>query len=112
LRSLAIRSRKFYSTRHKFIAWALSEGANLKGLAEYCGTSVQLIEQSYGRFMRKDFLEPLIGARPVSLGEAAVGGKTGALTGPPKGVSEKNARISWRTLVEARGIEPPTGLAA
>jgi len=27
-------------TRHTFIAWALSEGANLKGLAEYCGTSV------------------------------------------------------------------------
>jgi hypothetical protein len=32
--------------RHTFIAWALSEGANLKGLAEYCGTSVQMIEQS------------------------------------------------------------------
>jgi hypothetical protein len=34
-------------TRHTFIAWALSEGANLKGLAEYCGTSVQMIEQSH-----------------------------------------------------------------
>jgi hypothetical protein len=33
-------------TRHTFIAWALSEGANLKGLAEYCGTSLQMIEQS------------------------------------------------------------------
>lgn len=44
LRSLGIRPRKFYPTRHTFIAWALSEGANLKGLAEYCGTSVQMIE--------------------------------------------------------------------
>jgi integrase len=35
LRSLGIRPRKFYMTRHTFIAWALSEGANLKGLAEY-----------------------------------------------------------------------------
>jgi hypothetical protein len=46
LRSLGIWPRKFYMTRH---AWALSEGANSKGLAEYCGTSVQMIEQSYGR---------------------------------------------------------------
>jgi integrase len=61
LRSLGIRPRKFYSTRHTFIAWALSEGANLRGLAEYCGTSVQMNEQSYGRFMRKDFLGPVCG---------------------------------------------------
>ena len=54
-------------TRHTFIAWALSEGANLKGLAEFCGTSVQMIEQSYGRYMRKDFLGPLIAARPENL---------------------------------------------
>jgi hypothetical protein len=83
------RPRKFYSTRHTFIAWALSEGANLKGLAEYCGTSVQMIEQSYGRFMRNEFLGPLIGAGPESLREAAVGGKTGPQTGPPMGSREK-----------------------
>jgi hypothetical protein len=35
LRSLGIRPRKFYTTRHTFIAWALSEGANLKGLADW-----------------------------------------------------------------------------
>ena len=98
LRSCGIRPRKFYSTRHTFIAWALSEGANLKGLAEYCGTSVQMIEQSYGRFMRKDFLGPLIGARPESLREPAVGGKTGPPTGPPKGVLDKRPEFpteSW-----------------
>jgi hypothetical protein len=33
LRRLGIRPRKFYTTRHTFIAWALSEAANLKGLA-------------------------------------------------------------------------------
>ena len=71
LRSLGIKPRRFYCTRHTFIAWALSEGANLKGLAEYCGTSVQMIEQSYGRYIRKDFLEPLIAARPESLRSAA-----------------------------------------
>ena len=72
LRSLGIRPRKFYMTRHTFIAWALSEGANLKGLAEYCGTSVLMIEQSYGRYIRKDSLGPLLGAGPKSLRRAAV----------------------------------------
>jgi len=85
LKALRIRPRKFYITRHTFIAWALSEGANLKGLAEYCGTSVQMIEQSYGRYMRKDFLGPLISARPERIPEIAVVGKTG----PPKGLSKK-----------------------
>ena len=80
LRSLGIRPRKFYTARHTFIAWALSEGANLKGLAEYCGTSVQMIEQSYGRYMRNDFLGPLIAARPEGLREVAIEGKTGLLT--------------------------------
>jgi hypothetical protein len=76
-------------TRHTFIAWALSEGANLKALAEYCGTSVQMIEHSYGRYICKDFLGPLIAARPKTLGKAAVGEKTGPLTGPPRGFGKK-----------------------
>jgi len=29
----------------------LSRGVNLKWLAEYCGTSVAMIERSYGRFL-------------------------------------------------------------
>ena len=68
-----IRPRKFFTTRHLFIAWALSEGANLKGLAEYRGTSVQMIEQS--RYIRKDFPGPLTAARPEDPSEAAVEGK-------------------------------------
>jgi integrase len=35
LRILSIRPRKFYATRHTFISWALSQGANLKWIAEY-----------------------------------------------------------------------------
>ena len=92
-------------TRHTFIAWALSEGANLKGLAEYCGTSVQMIEQRYGRYIRKDFLGPLVAARRKTLRNAAAGGKTG----PPLDGFRKKARISYGILVEAGGIEPPTG---
>jgi len=87
-------------TRRTFIAWALSEGANLKGLAEYGGTSLQMIEQSYGRYIRKDFLGPLIAARPKTLRKAAVGEKTGPLTGPPLAVSGKRPEFPrefwWR----------------
>jgi len=74
LRSLGIRPRKLYTTRHTFIPWPLSEGANLKGLAWYCGTSVKMVEQSYGRYIRKDLLGPLMAAR---------------LEGPLKGVLGK-----------------------
>jgi hypothetical protein len=33
------------------ISVTLSRGVNLKWLAEYCGTSVAMIERSYGRFL-------------------------------------------------------------
>jgi hypothetical protein len=58
---------------------------NLRGLAEYCGTSVQMIEQTYGRFMRKEFLGPLIGARPES--PRSSGWRKNR--DPPKGSREK-----------------------
>ena len=45
---LEMRPRKFYATRHTFISVALSKGCNLKWVAEYCGTSVEMIEKSYG----------------------------------------------------------------
>ena len=95
-------------TRHTFIAWALSEGVNMKGLAEYCGTSVQMIEQSYGRYIRKDFLGPLIAAHPKSLRRVAAGGKNRTPNRTPLGGFGKKAGISKRILVEAGGIEPPS----
>jgi hypothetical protein len=54
LSATGIRPRKFYATRHTFISSALTKGANLKWLAEYCGTSVEMIEKHYGRYMRAD----------------------------------------------------------
>lgn len=54
LETLKIRHRKWYATRHTFISLALSEGANLLDLARYCGTSVQMIEDNYGKFIPRD----------------------------------------------------------
>jgi integrase len=43
LRAVGVRPRKFYATRHTFISLALTRGAKVKWLAEYCGTSVAMI---------------------------------------------------------------------
>ena len=59
LRVCKIRPRKFYTTRHTFISHALSRGANIKWVAEYCGTSVQMIEKHYGKYITNDAKEQL-----------------------------------------------------
>jgi hypothetical protein len=67
LRVLEIRPRKFYATRHTFISDALSNGLNIKWVAEYCGTSVSMIETHYWRYIKSDFreqLDRLFGAKP------------------------------------------------
>src|SRR5205823_12874290 len=47
-----IRPRKF--TRHTFISAALSKEANLKWVARYCGTSVEMIDEHYGKWLGDD----------------------------------------------------------
>ena len=46
--------------RHTFISLALSHGVNIKWLAEYCGTSVAMIEKHYGRYIKSDLEEQLV----------------------------------------------------
>ena len=72
LRACNIRPRKFYATRHTFISDALSQGANIKWLAEYCGTSVAMIEKHYGRYIKSDAqeqLERIFGAKTETFTE-------------------------------------------
>ena len=57
---LEIWPRKFYATRHSFISTALSKGCNLRWVAEYCGTSVEMIEKSYGKYIADDGANPLL----------------------------------------------------
>lgn len=59
LRATGIRPRKFYATRHTFISLALTRGVRIKWLAEYCGTSVAMIESHYGRYLGGDSREQL-----------------------------------------------------
>jgi len=60
LRAKSIRERDFYCTRHTFISLALTAGENIKAIAEQCGTSAQMIEQHYGRYMSSDFGQRLM----------------------------------------------------
>ena len=54
LRSLKIRPRPFYYTRHTFISVALTLGCNQKWIAEQTGTSIAMIQEHYGKFIRDD----------------------------------------------------------
>src|SRR5262245_4264054 len=54
LRVLEIRPRPFYNTRHTYISIALTLGCNPKWIAEQTGTSLMMIQQSYGRYIRDD----------------------------------------------------------
>jgi hypothetical protein len=45
LDALQIRKRKFYATRHTFITEKVRRNLSMKDIADYCGTSVSMIEQ-------------------------------------------------------------------
>jgi hypothetical protein len=92
LRGLEVRPRKPYCTRHTFISNGLSNGVNIKWLAEYCGTSVAMIERHYGRYIRNDAAEQL--ARMVGTVTPTVTqpDKQGAVAGK---VAEKKRGKSW-----------------
>src|SRR5438552_3383315 len=45
---------KILATRHSSISIALTKGANLKWLATYCGTSIEMIERHYSKWLGND----------------------------------------------------------
>jgi integrase len=60
-----VRHHKFYSTRHTFITGKVKEGWPLKAIADYCGTSVRMIEENYCE--RLDLNGPVQGGSTVLL---------------------------------------------
>jgi integrase len=46
-KELSIRHRKFYATRHTFITQAIQRVENILAVAQYCGTSVAMIQKDY-----------------------------------------------------------------
>jgi integrase len=76
LRAKQSRERRPYTMRHTFISVGLSAGLNIKWLADYCGTSVAMIEKHYGKYIRNDADEQLsriIGVKTETIGETVEG---------------------------------------
>jgi integrase len=95
LRALGLRPRKFYATRHTFISVSLSNGINAKFIAEYCGTSLAMIERHYGRYIRSDAREQLALNRraPETLRSATANqGSTRATSGLQRDDGETEAQ--------------------
>jgi integrase len=59
LRAKKVRERRPYTMRHTFISLGLTTGVNPKWLADYCGTSLTMIEKHYGKYIRNDADEQL-----------------------------------------------------
>jgi integrase len=53
-----------YAGRHTFVSCCLQAGISLAAIADWCGTSIQMISQTYGRMIRR-----YEGATPVALDE-------------------------------------------
>jgi integrase len=54
LTACGLRHRDMYALRDTFISLVLSEGASVIAVANYCGTSIAMIDQSYGKYMPRD----------------------------------------------------------
>lgn len=97
-----VRRRKFYATRHTFITELIGRGEPLQAIAEYCGTSVTMIERSYGRWLPKGATDGVKGLRSLS--------KTGRFAGRVKNraVGDEAMPLESFTNPEMvpRGIEP------
>jgi integrase len=106
LRGAGVRARKPYCTRHTFISVGLTHGVKIKWLAEYCGTSVAMIEKHYGKYLGGDSAEQLnqlFGSQSETLSETfeAEGRQR---QGQVAGISRKE--VKWAHLDSNQG---PTG---
>jgi hypothetical protein len=111
LRAKKLRVRKPYTMRHTFISVGLTNGVNIKWLADYCGTSVAMIEKHYGNYIRGDAdeqLARLVGARTENLGET-VEEKTGRReTQAVERIREKVGGPTWTRTRTRRNKTPAT----
>ncbi|MEA2658139.1 MAG: hypothetical protein QOF64_724, partial [Candidatus Binatota bacterium] len=78
-------------------------GLNIKWVAAYCGTSLQMIEKHYSRYIKNDSheqLKRLFEGRPETFDETL-----------PEGVDAEDSQLVnalQKEMVGASGFEPPT----
>jgi len=100
LRVLKIRPRPFYHTRHTFISIALTVGCNQKWIAEQTGTSIAMIQEHYGKYIRDDG-DALLRAYVEGKEPEFTDEKTGTFAGTFLGESSKYRE----SLVVPTGLE-------
>ncbi len=84
--------------RHTFISVGLTDGANPKWLADYCGTSLVMIEKHYGKYIRNDAdeqLDKLLGAKTETLTETLRRTAEGQHSQDTENVREKVGGPTW-----------------
>ena len=91
LKTLEIRHRKFYSTRHTFITEKIRAGENPFALAQYCGTSLSMLEKDYCGTLGLSTLE-----------------RTGTVTGTTEPKSNQDGKFPNENVVAGPGFEPGT----
>jgi hypothetical protein len=52
LKAAGVEHRRIYDMRHTFATWSLAAGMSIFTLARRMGTSVQMIDQTYGHLAR------------------------------------------------------------
>jgi hypothetical protein len=103
IRAKAVKPRKFYATRSTFISLTVPKTRNLTALADYCGTSVAMIEQHYGRYMcdEPDWLDvgeqPAVSVQAAGAGRGPWGGEEPkpVTTGPLSLVGDEKTLVGW-----------------
>jgi integrase len=70
-----LRGATPYAARHTFMSCCLQAGVSLATVASWCGTSIQMISETYGRMIRC-----YEGASPVALDDQFQAGKVEAMT--------------------------------
>jgi integrase len=105
LKELRIRARRFYNARHTYISVALTIGCNPKWIAEQTGTSLIMIQQNYGKYIRDDgdaLLRNYVEARKEESERDEIDQETETYT---ETFSERRSNYAGN-LVVPTGIEP------
>jgi integrase len=101
LRAKQVRERRPYTMRHTFISVGLTTGVNPKWLADYCGTSLAMIEKHYGKYIRNDADEQLSrmtggkGEKTETLGETVEARRGTADSEPGEKFEERVGGPTW-----------------
>jgi hypothetical protein len=101
LKGLKIRHRDFYATRDIFISVMLMHGEPAKRVADYCGTSLAMIEGSYAKWI----------GGSQGFGEAALKAANPKPSPKPKKEDEMELELMRMVrMAERGGFEPPVPL--